>query len=45
MDKKKCKYGCKDGKILGLFPVWCDNVPKKDRKPYIVIDCPDCKVN
>ena len=38
----KCAYGCKNGKIVGLFPVWAAHVPKKDRKPYIVIDCPDC---
>lgn len=42
---KKCGYGCKDGKIIGLFPVWADEVPQKDRKPVVLIDCPDCKVN
>ncbi len=38
-----CKYKCKDGKIVGLFPVYSDEVPQKDRKPAIIIDCPECK--
>ena len=35
---------CKgEGKIIGLFPRWADDVPKKDRKPYIELECPRCK--
>ncbi len=38
--KKRHKCKCKGtGKILGIFPVYCDEVPKKDRKPVIEIDC------
>ena len=33
---------CKDGKILGLFPVWGENVPEEDRKPFVEITCPRC---
>lgn len=40
---KKCSYNCEDGKIIGMFPVWADDVPKKDRKPVVEIDCPDCR--
>jgi len=41
----KCRYGCENGKILGVFPVWGEGIPKKDRKPYVIMDCPDCKPN
>ena len=35
---------CKgSGEIIGLFPVWAENVPKKDRKPVIALDCPRCE--
>ena len=34
---------CKGEKtVMGLFPVWADNVPQKDRKLYVYIPCPDC---
>ena len=36
---EKCSYGCKKGKIVGLFPIWADYVPKKDRKPFVIVDC------
>src|SRR5688500_15713256 len=32
-----------DGKLIGMFPVYADHVPQKDRKPFIEMVCPRCK--
>ena len=38
----KCK-GKKEE--IGLFPCWAEGVPKKQRKPYVVIPCIQCGGN
>ena len=41
---QKCPQ-CKGvGEQVGLFPIWADNVPKEDRKPYILLPCCLCRV-
>lgn len=32
-------------KILGLFPVWAEDVPKEKRKPYVEVTCHQCEGN
>jgi len=38
----KCPTCDGKGKIVGVFPVWAENVKRKDRKPAVFIGCYRC---
>ena len=38
----KCPDCDGSGEIVGLFPVWCENVPVPERKPYVIVACSLC---
>src|ERR1043166_8185923 len=40
--KVNCTYCKGKGKIMGLFPVYGDDVPQSERKPTVTNNCPIC---
>ena len=39
----KCPTCNGKGEMVGLFPVWAEDVPPEKRKPYSILPCYRCK--